>query len=219
MSKPLHRAPGARAAHRWWRRRPARSARGQSAGYTAVEVLMSMSVLAVGVIGIFSMEKVTVSSNVHAKNLAIATHIAQGWLGTLEAEAMRWDTTPDVLANRTTWLGFGLGQTDWFRPGFTEAQAYGPDFDELGNPVAQNGRFCVDLRLSPFNGASAISEGTGMSRVEVRVYWLRETEVPLNSVTAPQFPCQMLPVKVSLQNESRLFHFVYLSGAVRQVSL
>jgi hypothetical protein len=218
MSQPLRRAPRARAASRWWQRRQARAARGRSAGYTAVEVLMSMSVLAVGVIGIFSMEKVAVSSNVHAKNLAIATHIAQGWLGTLEAEAMRWDTTPDVLANRTTWLGAGLGQPDWFRPDFSAGQAYGPQFDELGNPVGQNGRFCVDLRLSPLNGATAISEGTGMSRVEVRVYWLRETAVPLNSVTAPRFPCQMLPVKVSLENESRLFHFVYLSGAVRQVS-
>ena len=220
MIKPLPRALGARAASRWWQRRPARAARRQSAGYTAVEVLMSMSVLAVGVIGIFSMEKVTVSSNVHAKNLAIATHIAQGWLGTLEAEAMRWDTTPNVLATRTSWLGTGLGLTQpaWFRPNFIAGQVYGPEFDELGNPVARNGRFCVDLRLSPLNGAAAIAEGTGMSRVEVRVYWLRETAVPLNSVTAPQFPCQMLPVKVSLQNESRLFHFVYLSGAVRQVS-
>ena len=32
----------------------------------------------------------------------------------------------------------------------------------------------------------------------------------------PAFPCQMAPAQVSLQDQSRLFHFVYLSGAVRQ---
>jgi hypothetical protein len=201
----------------WWHRRQARAERRQSAGYTAIEVLMSMSVLAVGVIGIFSMEKVTVSSNVHAKNLSIATHIAQSWLGTLEAEAMRWDASTDALALRTTWLGSGPANSDWFRPTFSGTAGYGPDFDELGNPVAQNGRFCADLRVSALNGAAAAAEGSGMRRVEVRVYWLRDTEVPLNSVAATQFPCQMLPVRVSLENESRLFHFVYLSGAVRQV--
>jgi Prokaryotic N-terminal methylation motif len=199
------------------RRRRTRGARRQSAGYTAIEVLMAMSVLAVGVIGIFSMEKVTISSNVHAKNLAIATHIAQGWLGTLETEAMRWDTSAGVLGTRTTWLGSGPTEPDWFRPVFSGGAGYGPEFDELGNPVGQNGRFCVDLRLSPLNGATAEAEGVGMRRVEVRVYWLRDTAVPLASVTAPQFPCQLLPIKVNLENESRLFHFVYLSGAVRQV--
>jgi hypothetical protein len=209
MSKP--------SAGRWWRRRPSRGLRGPSAGYTAVEVLMSMSVLAVGVVGIFSMEKVTVSSNVHAKNLAIATHVAQGWLGTLEAEAMRWDTTPGILALRTNWLGAGPSPPDWFRPEFKDAAGYGAQFDELGNPVAQNGHFCTDLRISPLNGPLAEAEGLGMRRVEVRVYWLRQTTVPLASVTAPQFPCGMLPLLVSRENESHLFHFVYLSGAVRQV--
>ncbi|MEO8180323.1 MAG: hypothetical protein ABI895_15915 [Deltaproteobacteria bacterium] len=197
------------------RRRHARAGRRRSAGYTAMEVLMSMSVLSVGVIGIFSMEKVTVASNVHAKNLAIATHIAQGWLGTLEAEAMRWDTTANSLTSRTTWLGSNPGNLNWFRP--VPSGAYGPDFDELGNPVAQNGRFCADLRISALTGAPEEEAGIGMRRVEVRVYWLRATEVPLSSVTAPQFPCGMPAALVSRENDSRLFHFVYLSGAVRQV--
>ena len=196
------------------RRRHARAGRRRSAGYTAMEVLMSMSVLAVGVIGIFSMEKVTVSSNVHAKNLAIATHIAQGWLGTLEAEAMRWDTSVNSLS-RTTWLGFSPGNLDWFRPQFNGG--YGPDFDELGNPVAQNGRFCADLRISALTGVPEEEAGIGMRRVEVRVYWLRATEVPLSSVTATQFPCGLPAALVSRENDSRLFHFVYLSGAVHQM--
>ena len=197
------------------RRLRARARGRHSAGYTAVEVLMSLSVLAVGVIGIFSMEKVTVSSNVHAKNLSIATHIAQSWLGVLEAEATLWDATPGSVG-RTTFLASAVGQPDWFRPTFSGGSRFGPEFDELGNAVAQNGRFCVDLRVSPLNGLTAEQEGVGMRRVEARVYWLRDGMV-LASVTAPAFPCQMLPVQVSLASGSSLFHFVYLSGAVRQV--
>jgi hypothetical protein len=177
---------------------------------------MSLSVLAVGVIGIFSMEKVTISSGVHAKNLSIATHIAQGWLGMLEAEATLWDATPNSLG-RTTFLASAAGQPTWFRPTFSGGSRFGPEFDELGNTVARDGRFCVDLRVSPVNGATALAEGNGMSRVEVRVYWLRDGMVLTPAVTVPAFPCQMLPVQVSLESGSSLFHFVYLSGAVRQV--
>jgi hypothetical protein len=191
-------------------RRP-RSAR----GYTAVEILMSMSVLAVGVIGVFSMEKVTVASNVHAKNLAIATHIAQSWLGVLEAESTIWRDANGSL-NNTTWLKAGPPSPTWFRPDYVNGSSFGPDFDELGNPVPKDGSYCVDLRISRFNGASAEAEGSAMRRVEVRVYWLREGVVVTPSLTVPAFPCGMAPALVSLQEQSRLFHFVYLSGAVRQ---
>lgn len=191
----------------------ARGARAR--GYTAVEILMSMSVLAVGVIGVFSMEKVTIASNLHAKNLAIATHIAQGWLGVLEAESSVWDGTGNGLAN-TTWLKAAPAIPTWFRPDFVGGASFGPDFDELGTPVSQDGSFCVDLRISPFNGPDAEREGTAMRRVEVRVYWLRDSVVVTPSLTVPAFPCQMPPALVSLQDQSRLFHFVYLSGAVRQ---
>jgi hypothetical protein len=184
-------------------------------GYTAVEILMSMSVLAVGVIGVFSMEKVTVASNVHAKNLAIATHIAQSWLGVLEAESTIWNDTTGSIDN-TTWLKTAPANPAWFRPDYVGDSSFGPDFDELGNPVPKDGSYCVDLRISPFNGASAEAEGSAMRRVEVRVYWLREGVVVTPSLTVPAFPCGMPPAQVSLQDQSRLFHFVYLSGAVRQ---
>jgi hypothetical protein len=174
---------------------------------------MSMSVLAVGVIGVFSMEKVTIASNVHAKNLAIATHIAQSWLGVLEAESTIWDENG---LGKTTWLKSAPAAPAWFRPAFVEDSSFGPDFDELGNPVAKDGSYCVDLRISPFNGDSAEKAGTAMRRVEVRVFWLRDGVVPTPSLTVPAFPCRMVSAQVSLQDQSRLFHFVYLSGAVRQ---
>jgi hypothetical protein len=191
--------------------------RRQLRGYTAVEVLMSMSVLAVGVLGVFSMEKITLASNVHAKNLAIATHIGQAWLGVLEAEASLWDSSSNSLA-RTTWLGAApTTPPDWFRPDAVAASNFGPDFDELGNPVGADGRFCVDLRVSPFNGLAEEEKGQGLRRVEVRVFWNRDHATASTGVVPAEFPCDLAPPQVSTAAIAGTLHFVHLSGAVRQV--
>jgi len=192
------------------------------AAYTAVEVLMAMAVLAVGVIGIIASEKVTVSSNLHAKNLAIASHIGQAWLGVLDAESSVWNDSL-AIAN-TTWINQGAGETDWFRPTYSGALLFGPAFDALGNPVrpadqdspaAGNGaKFCVDLRFSALNTSVG---GTGMYRVEVRVVWLREQGIVSGAVTAPTNACGIAPALVAGADEQHLYYFLFLSGAVRQV--
>lgn len=193
--------------------------RRQRAAYTVVEVMMSLAVLAVGLLGIIAMQKVTLSANAHSKNLAIATHIAQSWLGVLEAEAMLWapDTVPSPLG-RTIWLAQGAGSADWFRPNYDGTRVFGPAFDALGNPVRTqdqdpNARFCVDLRLSPLTATNA---GGGLMRAEVRVIWLRAEAVPEETL-APAHACAFAPVEVTQDDERRLFHFLYMSGAVRQV--
>lgn len=190
------------------------SRRGQRA-YTAVEVLMSLSLLAVGALGIFSMEKVTVTSNIHAKNLAMATHIGQGWLGVLEAEATLWDSTLNIA--RTNWLAAAPSPPQWFRPVALGSANFGPDFDELGNPVGSDGHFCVDLRISPLNGVPEEDKGTGLRRVEVRVFWIRDHAGATSALIPPKFPCELSPVQVSLAAQASMLHFVHLSGAVRQV--
>lgn len=177
---------------------------------------MSMSVLAVGVLGIFSMEKITLASNVHAKNLAIATHIGQAWLGVLEAEASLWDSSPNSLT-RTIWLNAAPMPPDWFRPAPDGAAAFGPDFDELGNPVGSDGHFCVDLRVSPLNGPAEEARGQGLRRVEVRVFWIRDHAAATSAQVPVQFPCDWAPAQVSAPAQANMLHFVHLSGAVRQV--
>lgn len=177
---------------------------------------MSMSVLAVGVLGVFSMEKITLASNVHAKNLALATHIGQAWLGVLEAEASLWDSTPNSIA-RTTWLSAAPTPPDWFRPTALAASNFGPDFDELGNPVGADGRFCVDLRIWPLNGAPEEARGQGLRRVEVRVFWIRDHATATSALIPVEFPCEWASAQVSSAAQASMLHFVHLSGAVRQV--
>lgn len=185
--------------------------------YTAVEVLMAMAVLAVGVVGIISMEKITIASSVHAKNLATATHIGQAWIGMLEGEATVWGS--DGSFSRTNWLAQGAGQASWFRPSYDPTQLFGPAFDALGNPVTDanqtaNAKYCVDLRFSPLNTTGA---GAGLIRVEARVIWLRDQEILSGSMLPSAQPCDVATASVATAANSRLFHFVYLSGAVRQV--
>jgi hypothetical protein len=176
---------------------------------------MSMAVLAVGVVGIIATEKITLASNLHAKNLAIATRIGETWLGVLQAEATLWGSNGAL--NRTTWLAQGAGLSSWFRPSYNTALEFGPAFDALGNPVrtanqAANARFCVDVRLTPL---TTNNTGGGLIRAEVRVIWLRN-ENSIGSVTATQ-ACSIGEAVVAAANESRLFHFVFMTGAVRQV--
>jgi len=188
-----------------------------NAGYTVVEVLMSLAVLAVGIIGIIASQKVMVASNQHAKNLAMATHIGESWLGMLEAEASLWGSNGSFA--RTTWLAQGNGSADWFRPNYDDTRFFGPAFDALGNPVATtdidpNARFCVDLRFSPL---TSVNNGSGLIRVEVRVEWLRD-EGLLGSATAlPTNACGLTSVELANAAQQQLYHFVFVSGAVRQV--
>ncbi len=199
--------------------------RTRRAGYTVVEVMMSLAVLAVGVVGIIATEKVTLATNMHSKNLAIATRIGEAWLGMLEAEAALWSPTGSLA--RTTWLSQGSDLTDWFRPGYDSNLLFGPAFDALGNPVADadrdpNARFCVDLRLSPL---TSINTGGGLMRAEVRVIWLRDRAILGGTAVPAAHACSVAadtvaPAPTNTQpesDESRLFHFVYMSTAVRQV--
>ena len=186
-------------------------------GYTVIEILMAMAVLAVGIVGIISMQKITVSSNQHAKNLAIATHIAESWLGMLAAEAALWND--DGAFSRTTWLAQGVSSTGWFRPNYDPFRNFGPSFDALGNPLLQanedpQARFCVDLRFSPL---TPTYDGAGLIRTEVRVIWMRSgTPVIAGSASPITYACEVPAPLVAGVNQQRLFHFVFMSGAVRQ---
>jgi hypothetical protein len=190
--------------------------RRQRAAYTAVEVLMSLAVLAVGVIGIIATEKVTLAANSHAKNLAIATHIAQSWLGMLDAEGSLWDTD----FGRTIWLQQGNGVAGWFRPAYDAGLTFGPGFDALGNAVTAlnmaNATFCVDLRLAPLTSNNS---GGGLIRTEVRVIWLRNDGALGAAGPTATNACSIAAVAVDTDVNSPLFHFVYMAGGVRQVGL
>lgn len=203
-------------------------------GYTFVELLMSMSILTIGVGGIVAMQKVTVSSNQHARNLATATQISQAWLDELRADGVAWNHPSSRQASsdlgETHWLSAldgatGTG-TDWFRPTWQATRRFGPGFDVQGKPVdtsvAANNRhvrFCTHLRLSWLyrdTGSSIADQrvvvGNGLIRAEVRVFWVREGQ----SGHAGGDVCGGGTSAATIGGATDRYHFVYQVSAVRQ---
>lgn len=208
--------------------RPAREGQAQRAwarGYTFVELLMSLSILTIGVGGVVAMQKVTVTSNHHAKNLAIATEIGQAWMDALNADAVAWNhpsalqATSD-LGSDTIWLSpLASGPTEWILPGYSDTLQFGPGFDALGNPVdmtdedaVATARFCTHIRLSWLFPDSAPIAGNGVIRAEVRVFWQRDGQAALGGLGV----CDPDQVVANVGQATNLYHFVYNVSAIRE---
>lgn len=193
----------------------------RSRGYTAVELLMAISIFAIGVSGIIAMQKVTVGANAHAKNLSIATHIAQAWLDQLAVDAAAWNhpspgnPTPDLTSD-TTWLQLaGNNKADlWIRPDYSVSRRFGAAFDAQGNPVtdanAASAVFCAHIRLSWLYPDTA---GNGLLRTEVRVFWLRDGQ---GGTVDGQPTCDVGTKPDDVENAGLKYHFVHQASAVKQ---
>jgi prepilin-type N-terminal cleavage/methylation domain-containing protein len=190
-------------------------------GYTIVELMISISVMAIGITGIIAMQKVTVVANQHAKDLAIANKIASGWLDHLAADAVYWTkpTRAGEASNRdqTKWLGTVSGA--WFQPAFNDTVTLmGPAFDALGNPVHEtnaddNAVYCTHLRLTWLFNEQGAMAGNGLIRADVRVFWLRQGGPGLLN-GAPV--CSTANTAAAVGAGTENFHFVYQTGAIRQ---
>ena len=193
-------------------------------GYTAVELLMSIGVLGIGVTGVVAMQKVTITSNQHAKNLAIATQVGQAWMEQLRADALQWNHPSAAVATSdiqdTLWLKEITGNNAngaWLRPAWEEEREFGPGFDAQGRPtnVAAATRFCTNLRLTWLYGSNVGVAGNQLIRAEVRVYWLRDGQAPLDNDAF----CTEDPALVGGESGRPVYHAVYDVSAIRQNTL
>jgi hypothetical protein len=184
-----------------------------------VELLMALAVFGIGVVGVIAMQKVTSTSNRHAKNLATATHIAQSWLERLAVDASRWDQS-HAIAN-TTWLTATqtMANAAWQLPAASVTEGFGPGFGALGQPLPAPGSageivFCTHLRLTYL--IDPVSQpGNGLVRAEVRVFWPRDGEPYANGAAY----CAAAQNATTIGQTPNAFHFVYKSTAIRQTSL
>jgi prepilin-type N-terminal cleavage/methylation domain-containing protein len=161
--------------------RSARSAR----GYTAIEVLIAMTVMAIGAAAVMSMQKASVQGNLDARKTDVANSIARMWVERLERDATQWTqpNTNNVLGNN---LGIATAlfrnlDNGWFvpvPPAATSPMTYA--YDILGRDLlpadAGSAVFCVNMRLKtlvtgvPVQGGAPVPQ---LIRADVRVVWLR----------------------------------------------
>ncbi len=188
-------------------------------GYTAVELMMALGLFAVGVSGIIAMQKVTLVSNQHAKNLAIATGVAEAWLDQLATDSTLWDSTTGIDA--TLWVVNAKGSNDgkWQLPVWDDDRKFGAGFDALGAPTpdVDNARFCAHVRLTTLFdqagglvGGRDILAGNGLARAEVRVFWLRDGSAAIDGA------CSEPDTIATVAAATDRYHQVLKVSAVRQ---
>jgi type II secretory pathway pseudopilin PulG len=183
-------------------RSPPRSFRSAAAGYTAVEIMMALTVMTIGAAAVMSLQKTSVTGNFDARETDLAASIARTWVDRLHRDAMNWtmpNNTYPAANNFTNAKLLSLptyGQ--WTLPNFamnqTTPETMSYAFDMLGRDIPQgsatsNGQapnptnpvvFCVNYRLewlvppnlTPPPGGPAVEPG--LIRVDLRVLWPRD---------------------------------------------
>ena len=178
--------------------------RARSRGYNAVEVLMAMTIFAIGAGGVISMQKTAVQANYDARTLDVATALARTWQERLARDAVSWRAPNDFTG--TTYLSAANGAPTWTVPAATAVLAGGsPAFDLLGRDVAINDPsmiFCTQIRLEWLGGTRSLL------RAEVRVIWPRANAAPIAT-------CADAAVTPALANPNALPHSLSTVTSIR----
>jgi prepilin-type N-terminal cleavage/methylation domain-containing protein len=204
-----------------------RGRRGDRLGYTMVEVMMGMSLLAIGAAAVISMQRASIQSNLEARKLDMANSIAREWLERLRRDATQWTlpTGTNTTSNYgnalllSTYLAIGASQTTaWSYPSAYLASATVPDgvspgFDILGRDlkatdilgtasVPSKAIFCTNIRLNWLVPNYLI-------RTEVRVLWLRLLSSGANTADW----CNQANAN-TVTGDTSHYHFIYAVSAV-----
>lgn len=196
----------------------------RATGYTIVELMMALAVLAVSVSGVIAMQKVTIVSNRQARDVALANRIAQAWVEQLHVDATLWNHPSDGNGvsdiGDTTWLNIDAAESHEFKlPGFSTTRIFGPGFDAFGRPqdhtiAANQGSlvFCTHLQVQRLTPNTSTH---GLRRVTIRVFW-RRYGWSREGDAVPGHICSEDPTTVGNAARQREFHSVYVTTVIAQ---
>jgi prepilin-type N-terminal cleavage/methylation domain-containing protein len=194
-----------------------------SRGYTAIEVMLAMTVLLIGTAGVMSMQKSSIQANLDARKLDIANSIAHDWLERITTDAMGW-TLPAMNVNgannfvNTTWLQTGWNnQAVFFLPALPSSQATAegksPAFDILGRDLASASPvFCVHVNIAQL--AQDAQGNPNLLRATVLVFWPKQL---VQSGAVPSNFCgSYFDVASAEAANPGTWHMVYASTGIRK---
>jgi type IV pilus assembly protein PilV len=157
------------------RRASIKRSRARLGGYTIVEAMVALSILAVGSTGIVALQKATLIANNNARMLATGNSIAFAWAERLRSDAVAWNAPvaggmPQDINTDTKWLrSVGAG---WFVPDSVFVAGTPAAADPIGAEIAAGEAvipaFCTQLRLTQMYPT--------MIRAEIRVFWDRSAQ-------------------------------------------
>ena len=161
------------------------SARRTRRGYTIIEVMMAIAVLALGATGIVAMQKVTLAGNQNARAINTANLLAQTWVERLRGDATLWNLPNNQSdLGETRWLQYAVPRSgQWFTPdgslngvtpnGSAMADQLGGDL-YLADLASYTQGFCTQIRLFPLATVDNTPNGTpSFIRAEIRVFWAK----------------------------------------------
>jgi len=208
--------------------RPMAARRRRRAGFTLIEVLVSLGIMTVGAMAIMALQAQTIRANSFARQLTVATQIAQVWAERLKQDANMWTEqgqptggipTVTTVLQRTTYLRLIESTGGVF---FAPADSSGlvrvsPAFDFQGNDVPRNSigtHYCAQIRLQWVYFGEAM-------RADVRV-WFPKVNSGANMVTdsancdpGPGDPARLEPGGTLFGS----YHVVYLPSVIRVTPL
>jgi prepilin-type N-terminal cleavage/methylation domain-containing protein len=162
----------------------------RKAGYTLIEVLMAMGVLASGSVAIMAMLQASTRGNMEAREMTMASQLAQRWVERLRRDSLSWTqsaTSADatLLAN-TTYLDDVVEPGSaalWVVPEVPTTSTELTSFDYYGRDSdAASAHYCTNVRLE------WIYPGQAM-RADVRVWWVRRAGGPSSDEQAELLGC------------------------------
>ncbi|KAF0166732.1 MAG: hypothetical protein FD160_4057 [Caulobacteraceae bacterium] len=74
------------------------------AGFTLIEVMVSLGVMMVGTMAVIALQQQSIRANVHARQMTIAMQIAQRWMERLKEDAHSWTSIGTDAPSVTTAL-------------------------------------------------------------------------------------------------------------------
>lgn len=188
-------------------------------GFTAVEVMMALTLLAVGTAGVIAMEQAAIGGNFDARRLDVATSVLRLWTERLRNDGAMWTlpnaknpttynlaTVAPLLANPATDPTAAVWTLPVQREGDTIPLM--PQLDLLGRDVLSSDTttpvvYCVQTRQTWLVLNNLI-------RVEVRVFWPRGNEAMTDCASNPAAGWDTLPTTIAK------YHFIYGVTAIRR---
>lgn len=208
-----------------------------------IEILVSMTLLAIGASGVIAMQKAAVQGHQDARQMDVANAIAREWMERLRRDAMLWTPSvtqtgivpPPNIAQAPTIQIFS--PPHWYIPTMriapqgAQTDVESPGFDVLGRDVptadlasaAQGATNAAGLYST--NTATVLEYCTNVRitpltldqtlvRAEVRVFWPRGLFTSLNpQVCTVDPPAAWEADPVTVTEQ---YHFIYLTSAIRQ---
>jgi type II secretory pathway pseudopilin PulG len=208
-------------------RRPSPStvrSRSSARAYTAVEVLMAMTLAAIGSAAVVAMMKTAVQGDLDARKTDVANAIAHMWTERLRLNAMQW-TLPNSSGTGNNLSNAKLINhvdgnwhqlSDYMGVTTPETMSYG--FDILGRDLASaditaDATFCVHVRET-WLVAPALPAEPGLIRADVRVIWFRG--VSSTATPAGNGICDTSYVVANPDPPPPILHAIYLTTTIKE---